>query len=314
MEAYKLETNAVGRCGNCRRFRNNLSYKVTDKVVCIDCFTMFKNQRLIDSIVVPEKEKEPKAKPIKTKPNKSPQQPRPIKPKVNGIKLQPQSKERMVYDFIVSSPKPVFAKDIINAGICSNNIVYTHLKIIRNKGLIKSSPGLGRFVRYIDTEREHLLGNFGRISIGQTKRWRDKVETFINKSNEILTVEILINSLGRDNKAIVRAVKYLSSKDKIKLIVDPKNIGHRLLFCSNQQKHLVQQLDDLESNSTKNRAKEELIKAGKEGLSMTELMRRLGVNPKSGGTLKYLKRLTKEWGCKSYPKGSAKIYYFEEEG
>lgn len=302
MEAYKLEVYHVGRCGNCHRFRNNLSWKVSDKVVCIDCFTMFKNQRLIHVIVPepePEPEKEPKTKPVK--PNKK-------------VRLQPKNKEKLVYDFIVSSPNAVFAKDIITAGICSINAVYRHLRILKNKGLVKSSAGLGRFARYVDTEREHLLKRFGRVSIEQTEKWRNNVEAFINNSTEVLTVELLINALGRNDKALIRAVKYLAKYNRIKLIVDSKSKGNRLLFCSNQKKDLVQQLEELESNSTKNRAKEELLKAGREGLSMSELMRRLGVNPRSGGTLKYLKRLAKEWGCKSYPKGSAKIYYFEEEG
>lgn len=121
MQAVKLQNVSVGRCGSCHRFRNNMEFEVDKKIVCMDCFVKFKNQRLITKIQAP-------AKP-KSSPNKPPRQPRkPKEFKGRGI-ANKEKKDKSVqefYEFLVNHGTYIKIKDTSNFGTRPSIYRYIH--------------------------------------------------------------------------------------------------------------------------------------------------------------------------------------------
>jgi hypothetical protein len=317
MEAYKLEVVAVGRCNNCRRFRNNMPYKVGDNVVCIDCFTCFKNQRLIDSVIDPEKEKEVKPKPVKVKPVRVPKQ-KPVNIKTKSVKVEKQKPKKIrrrrindrpgkILEYIKRSEKPVRIIEI--KGLGSQKTVYNNIKPLLEQGRIVAAYSQGGCGFFIDAERSHLLTtNKLVVEARSANKARCDFLDFVESQSKILTVNEIAEATGFRGKRVIEYAYYWQERGKVEISEDNNCDRLRYLITAAINTDLVQEIKNIPS--FKDRVRQMVINAGREGETVGNILSNLGRQPQ-GGSQKFIRSLLQEWGCKKYRRGNSMYYYFD---
>lgn len=301
MEAYKLESYHVGRCGNCRRFRNNLSYKVTDKIdkiVCIDCFTMFRNQRLIDSIVVPEKKKETKVKPIRTKPK--------------AIRKGQSNYRQLLCNFIINSDRPIVLNDLINREFGCHATVARNLRMLVKDGKITFQIGKRCIRYYVGTEKKELLDSIPKRQYRISPKDKNKlaIQKIINASNRVLTAKDLRDKVDVCKNTVFRILRQLEMEGKIHLVLYNKD--RRFYFCKNDEK-LIEELNKYSSEITIDEIEKIIKVSGSVGISLTNVLKQLGKDYTNRYERSYIRRLIEKMeGVKWWKKDSCYHYYFED--
>ncbi|MFM6604614.1 MAG: hypothetical protein ACKPHQ_08745, partial [Dolichospermum sp.] len=75
---------------------------------------------------------------------------------------------------------------------------------------------------------------------------------------------------------------------------------------------LVAKLVELDQLSTANQVRK-ILQSSNEGISIGDVMVAIGKGKRNGGSYKYIKKLFKQWGCKSYRQGCGLYYYLDKE-
>ena len=149
MIAIQIETK-VGRCESCHRFRNNMEWKVEDKVVCLDCFKMFRNQKLIDEVVkrVPKIELEPNQTGKRVK-----------KVKEEKPKREITNYREIVLNYLKNTDKPLSVREMYEAKVTSKVTLGRWLKALVVSGEVVTMRSTAK-AYYIDSGRKELLCNY----------------------------------------------------------------------------------------------------------------------------------------------------------
>ena len=201
MKAIQIETK-VGRCDSCRKFRNNMEWKVEDKVVCLDCFKMFRNQRLIDEVI--KKVEKPTKTPIKVKKVK---QERPKRKAVNY--------RNKILNHLKNTDRPLSVKEMYSDRLASKVTIERWLRVLVKSGEVATMRSTAK-AYYIDKEREHLLKEYiSSLKIQKKIKLKDIVLKII-KSSPIPLTPLEINIAGDwHNKSIYPVLKKLLNENKI---------------------------------------------------------------------------------------------------
>lgn len=201
MKAIQIETK-VGRCDSCRKFRNNMEWKVEDKVVCLDCFKMFKNQRLIDEVI--KKVEKPTKTPIKVKEVK---QERPKRKAVNY--------RNKILNHLKNTDRPLSVKEMYSDRLASKVTIERWLKVLVKSGEVATMRSTAK-AYYIDKDREHLLKEYiSSLKIQKKIKLKDIVLKII-KSSPIPLTPLEINIAGDwHNKSVYPVLKKLLNENKI---------------------------------------------------------------------------------------------------
>ena len=154
----------VGRCESCRRFRNNMEWRVEceieSKVVCLDCFKTFKNQRLIDEVIPRVVEIKKQRKPKTTRPKSilsKPNYPNYVR-KLPGEPRNSEIIKSNLLSHIKQAESPVSMKRLKKAKIASKNTLDKYIQELLNEREIRFIE-LGRR-HYIDSKRYESFKNY----------------------------------------------------------------------------------------------------------------------------------------------------------
>jgi hypothetical protein len=205
MKAIQIEAK-VGRCDSCRKFRNNMEWKVEDKVVCLDCFKMFRNQRLIDEVI-----KKVEIKPTKTvrkvKTVKEVNQERPKREAVN-YRIR-------VLNHLKNTDRPLSVKEMYSDRLASKVTIERWLRVLVKSGEVATMRSTAK-AYYINKDREHLLKEYiSGLRIQKKIKLKDIVLKII-KSSPIPLTPLEINVAGDwHNKSVYPVLKKLLNENKI---------------------------------------------------------------------------------------------------
>ena len=175
MIAIQIETK-VGRCESCHKFRNNMEWQVESRVVCIDCFKMLKNQKLIDEVV----KRVEKVEVDTTKTGK--------KVKEDKPKREITNYRQTVLNHLKNTDKPLSVREMYADRVSSKVTLERWLKVLLASGEIVTMKSTAR-AYYIDADRKDLLDKY--------------IESLKPKKKTTLPDEILkrLKSLSRPSTA-----------------------------------------------------------------------------------------------------------------
>ncbi len=175
MIAIQIKTK-VGRCESCHKFRNNMEWQVESRVVCIDCFKMLKNQKLIDEVV----KRVEKVEVDTTKTGK--------KVKEDKPKREITNYRQTVLNHLKNTDKPLSVREMYADRVSSKVTLERWLKVLLASGEIVTMKSTAR-AYYIDADRKDLLDEY--------------IESLKPKKKTTLPDEILkrLKSLSRPSTA-----------------------------------------------------------------------------------------------------------------
>lgn len=251
MIAIQIELS-VGRCGSCKKFRNNMEWKVDEKIVCLDCFKTFKNQRLIDKILTPPKEIKAKtSSKAKTKAIKEPSIRDSYRTKMAANREYLSSKDAVI-GFIKASEKPVAVNEMHAAKVASKITLWKWINNLFKNGDIVFTT-IKRKKYYIDFERKYLLDNFlGEAKIVVKKKvvktlLANKILKVIKESPVPLTPFEINQGNDWAEKSIYPALATLVRSGKI--VACPVSLVNQI-YIDVKRRHLLEKdINYLEKNN-----------------------------------------------------------------
>lgn len=248
LEAVQLQDLAVGRCGECHRFRNNMRWSVENKNLCSECFLLLRNKNTITAIKpAPKNTITPRKTQVKKHSTNS------RKDKINKI-----------YG-LISESDYIQIKKLYE--FVSRPTVHKYLQILEEQGKVKTVKVNNK--TYISTtEKTEILYNF-KESNTKPKKYipvEERLLVLLNESDKPMSLpEILTNGFTKDycyitlNKLVREGKIVKQRKNKINYYAD----------CN--EKHLPTEADT-KSNKVKKTAKirktKSLDKASKEKLEI----------------------------------------------
>ncbi|MFM6833982.1 MAG: hypothetical protein ACKPKV_06115 [Dolichospermum sp.] len=204
-------------------------------------------------------------------------------------------------------------REIIESGVCGHKTsVYKTLDRLIEIGAIVASSSTAKNRLFIGKNRVHLLQvkrTIRRREAAQVNR--NKVLDYIKKGGRILEVTDVVAATDITKKTVIRIIISLGKAGDITLIRDSER-GNRLHFVSSNNTELVAKLVELDQLSTANQVRK-ILQSSNEGISIGDVMVAIGKGKRNGGSYKYIKKLFKQWGCKSYKQGCGLYYYLETE-
>ena len=239
MIAIQIE-QVVGRCGSCKRFRNNMEWKVDEKVVCIDCFKTFKNQRLIDEILTsPKTIKAKTSLKAKTKTIKEPSIRSSYKTRMSADREYLSSKDAVI-GFIMASEKPVGVNEIHVAKVASKITIWKWINnLFKNGDIVFTTIGTKKY--YIDSKRKYLLDNLLEARTVKKKVVKtllaDKILEVIKSSPNALTPFEINQGNDWAEKSIYPALAKLVSSGKI--VACPVSLVNQI-YIDVERRHLLE--------------------------------------------------------------------------
>ncbi|MFM6682658.1 MAG: hypothetical protein ACKPHM_12495 [Dolichospermum sp.] len=201
--------------------------------------------------------------------------------------------------------------EIIESGVCGHKTsVYKTLDRLIEIGAIVASSSTAKNRLFIGKNRVHLLQvkrTIRRREAAQVNR--NKVLDYIKKGGRILEVTDVVAATDITKKTVIRIIISLGKAGDITLIRDSER-GNRLHFVPSNNTELVAKLVELDQLSTANQVRK-ILQSSNEGISLGDVMVAIGKGKRNGGSYKYIKKLFKQWGCKSYKQGCGLYYYLE---
>lgn len=217
MIAIQIEPS-VGRCDSCHKFRNNMEWEVDEKVVCLDCYKTFKNQRLIDEVIAKAVVKEKKIrKPRVYKPRGilEPKYPNYARKKPGELRNVEIIKANLI-TFIKESPRPVSVAEILAQKIACKTTVRKYLQGLLLTGevhLLSLNKGY-----YIDPERYQEFKDYRPLKgkyAAKKPLLTDKILEIIKASSSPLTPLEINHNQPWHSKSVYPALAKLVEWGKV---------------------------------------------------------------------------------------------------
>ncbi|MFM6880483.1 MAG: hypothetical protein ACKPKK_07510 [Dolichospermum sp.] len=302
IKVARIEVKA-GRCYKCRNFRYCHYQSELGEIICPDCVQTLINQQLLIIQSKPTRQRRSsQEKLIAVEPQKE------VKPRAKYV-----SSIKKIQKLLEESEKALTVREIIESGVCGHKTsVYKTLDRLIEIGAIVASSSTAKNRLFIGKNRVHLLQvkrTIRRREAAQVNR--NKVLDYIKKGGRILEVTDVVAATDITKKTVIRIIISLGKAGDITLIRDSER-GNRLHFVSSNNTELVAKLVELDQLSTANQVRK-ILQSSNEGISIGDVMVAIGKGKRNGGSYKYIKKLFKQWGCKSYKQGCGLYYYLETE-
>ncbi|MFM6917423.1 MAG: hypothetical protein ACKPKT_07605 [Dolichospermum sp.] len=300
IKVARIEVKA-GRCYKCRNFRYCHHQSELGEIICPDCVQTLINQQLLIIQSKPTRQRRSsQEKLIAVEPQKE------VKPRAKYV-----SSIKKIQKLLEESEKALTVREIIESGVCGHKTsVYKTLDRLIEIGAVVASS---------DTAKNRLFIGKNRVHLFQVKRIirrreaaqvnRNKVLDYIKKESRILEVADVVAATDITKKTVIRIIISLGKAGDITLIRDSER-GNRLHFVPSDNTELVAKLVELDQLSTANQVRK-ILQSSNEGMSIGDVMIAIGKGKRNGGSYKYIKKLFKQWGCKSYKQGCGLYYYLE---
>ncbi|MFM5941840.1 MAG: hypothetical protein ACKO9G_00345 [Dolichospermum sp.] len=300
IKVARIEVKA-GRCYKCRNFRYCHYQSELGEIICPDCVQTLINQQLLIIQSKPTRQrKSNQEKPIAVEPQKE------VKPRAKYV-----SSIKKIQKLLEESEKALTVGEIIESGVCGHKTsVYKTLDRLIEIGAVVASSDTAKNRLFIGKNRVHLLQvkrTIRRREAAQVNR--NKALDYIKKEGRILEVADVIAATDITKKTVIRIIISLGKAGDITLIRDSER-GNRLHFVPSNNTELVAKLVELDQLSTANQVRK-ILQSSDKGMSIGDVMVAIGKGKRNGGSYKYIKKLFKQWGCKSYKQGCGLYYYFE---
>ncbi|MFM6579203.1 MAG: hypothetical protein ACKPIX_06440 [Dolichospermum sp.] len=300
IKVARIEVKA-GRCYKCRNFRYCHYQSELGEIICPDCVQTLINQQLLIIQSKPTRQRRSsQEKLIAVEPQKE------VKPRAKYV-----SSIKKIQKLLEESEKALTVGEIIESGVCGHKTsVYKTLDRLIEIGAIVASSSTAKNRLFIGKNRVHLLQvkrTIRRREAAQVNR--NKVLDYIKKGGRILEVTDVVAATDITKKTVIRIIISLGKAGDITLIRDSER-GNRLHFVPSNNTELVAKLVELDQLSTANQVRK-ILQSSNEGISIGDVMVAIGKGKRNGGSYKYIKKLFKQWGCKSYKQGCGLYYYLE---
>ncbi|MFM5996269.1 MAG: hypothetical protein ACKO9U_17155, partial [Dolichospermum sp.] len=231
-----------------------------------------------------------------------------VKPRAKYV-----SSIKKIQKLLEESEKALTVREIIESGVCGHKTsVYKTLDRLIEIGAVVASSSTAKNRLFIGKNRVHLLQVkriIRRREAAQVNR--NKVLDYIKKEGRILEVTDVVAATDITKKTVIRIIISLGKAGDITLIRDSER-GNRLHFVPSDNIELVAKLVELDQLSTANQVRK-ILQSSNEGMSIGDVMVAMGKGKRNGGSYKYIKKLFKQWGCKSYKQGCGLYYYLDKE-
>lgn len=308
VKVTRIETRA-GRCYKCHRFRYCEHESEPGQIICPDCIQTLRNQRLLEIIQHPE----PKPTPTR---QRKPKQKKPI-----AVKPQKEAKPRAKYVYsmekiqklLEESEKALTVREIVESGVCGHKkSVYKTLDRLIEIGAVVASSDTAKNRVFVDKNRVHLLQIERTVRRRKEAQMnRNRVLDYIKKEGRILEIADVVAATNITKKTAIRAIFFLEEAGNLTLIRDSER-GNRLHFVPSNNAELVAKLMELKQLSTANQVRK-ILQSSDKGISIGDALVAIGKRRRNGGSYKYIKKLFKQWGCKSYRQRGGLYYYLDKE-
>ncbi|MFM5957816.1 MAG: hypothetical protein ACKOQ2_11755 [Dolichospermum sp.] len=180
---------------------------------------------------------------------------------------------------------------------------------------------IGAVVASSDTAKNRVFIGKNRVHLLQIERTvrrreaaqmnRNRVLNYIKKRGRILEVADVVAATNIAKKTVIRIIIFWGKAGDIILVRDSER-GNKLRFVPSDNAKLVEKLMELDQLSTANQVRK-ILQSSNEGMSIGDVMVAIGKGKRNGGSYKYIKKLFKQWGCKSYRQGCGLYYYLDKE-
>ncbi|MFM6313866.1 MAG: hypothetical protein ACKPFK_31635 [Dolichospermum sp.] len=300
IKVARIEVKA-GRCYKCHSFRYCHYQSELGEIICPDCVQTLINQQLLIIQSKPTRQRRSsQEKLIAVEPQKE------VKPRAKYV-----SSIKKIQKLLEESKKALTVREIIESGVCGHKTsVYKTLDRLIETGAIVASSDTAKNRLFISKNRVHLLQvkrTIRRREAAQVNR--NKVLDYIKKEGRILEVADVVAATDITKKTVIRIIISLGKAGDITLIRDSER-GNRLHFVPSDNTELVAKLVELDQLSTANQVRK-ILQSSDKGMSIGDVMVAIGKGKRNGGSYKYIKKLFKQWGCKSYKQGCGLYYYLE---
>jgi hypothetical protein len=275
-----------------------------------DCAQKPRTQKRLTKItpqVAPNPKPLRQRKPIQKKPTTC------AKPK--KIRIKPKrgyvySREKIL-NLLATSEKALTAREIGESGLCGyKTSIYKTLNRLIELGDIVASSDKAKNRVFIDKDRVHLL-QIKRTVRGRefVQMNRNRVLSYIKKEGRILKIADIVTATNITKKTAIRIVIFWGEAGDLTLIRDSER-GNRLHFVPSENAELVTELMQLNELSTANQVRK-ILESTNRGVSIGDVLVAIGKGRRNGGCYKYIKKLFKQWGCKTYRQGCGLYYYLD---
>lgn len=301
VKVTRIETKA-GRCYKCHRFRYCEHESEPGQIICPGCVQTLRNQRLLE--IIPDR---PEPKPTR---QRSPRQEKPITAKPPKEAKPGLENGYSIQKLLEESEKALTAKEIAASVVCGHKrTVHRILKRLIELGAVVASSGT-RNRLFIDKSRVHLLQSRRTFEQDQrAKVSRTRILDHVKSENRILEIADIVHGTDVTKKTAIRIVKSWGETGDLTLTRSPK--GNKLYFVPSDNAELVAKLMELEQSFTINRVRE-ILESSNGGVSIGDVMAAIGRGRRNGGSYVYIRKLFKEWGCKTYKQGCGLYYYLDK--
>ncbi|MFM6670724.1 MAG: hypothetical protein ACKPJO_11450, partial [Dolichospermum sp.] len=220
---------------------------------------------------------------------------------------------KKIQKLLEESEKALTVGEIIESGVCGHKTsVYKTLDRLIEIGAVVASSDTAKNRLFIGKNRVHLLQVKRTIRRREAAQMnRNRILNYIKEEGRILEVTDVVAATNIAKKTVIRIIISLGKAGDITLIRDSER-GNRLHFVPSNNTELVAKLVELDQLSTANQVRK-ILQSSNEGMSIGDVMVAMGKGKRNGGSYKYIKKLFKQWGCKSYRQGCGLYYYLDKE-
>ena len=293
----------AGYCYKCHRFRHCEHESERGQIVCARCIQILRNQGLLE--IIPDR---PEPKPTR---QRNPDQKKPIAVKPPKEAKPSPENGYSIQKLLEESEKALTAKEIAALVVCGHKrSVHRILKRLIELGTVVASSETVRNRLFIDKNRVHLLQSRHTFKQGQyAKTSQTRILDYAKSKDRILEIADIVHGTNVTKKTAIRIVKFWGDAGDLTLTRSPK--GNKLYFVPSDNAELVAKLTELEQSFTVNRVRE-ILESSDGGVSIGDVMTAIGRGRRNGGSYVYIRKLFKEWGCKSYKQGCGLYYYLDK--
>ncbi|MFM6081760.1 MAG: hypothetical protein ACKPCI_25160, partial [Dolichospermum sp.] len=273
------------------------------EIICPNCIQTLINQQLLIIQSKPTRQrKSSQEKLIAVEPQKE------VKPRAKYV-----SSIKKIQKLLEESEKALTVREIIESGVCGHKTsVYKTLDRLIEIGAVVASSSTAKNRLFIGKNRVHLLQVKRTIRRREAAQMnRNRILNYIKEEGRILEVTDVVAATDITKKTVIRIIISLGKAGDITLIRDSER-GNRLHFVPSNNTELVAKLVELDQLSTANQVRK-ILQSSDKGMSIGDVMVAIGKGKRNGGSYKYIKKLFKQWGCKTFKRGCGLYYYLDKE-